>query len=100
MGETASPGSDVTAEIDHIAISVFRDMLPLPVEIFIVRVFLPFTLQPMCQYLQAYVSRAARKENYVVYAALRYISVCDNGRNIYAILWQLLIVTHGVAVYI
>ena len=33
--ETANPGRDVNAEIDHIAIKVMRGIVPLPVFIFI-----------------------------------------------------------------
>ena len=36
IGDTASPGSDVTADTDQIAISVIRDILPFPVLIVIV----------------------------------------------------------------
>ena len=35
IGETANPGRDVNAEIDHIAIKVMRGIVPLPVFIFI-----------------------------------------------------------------
>ena len=35
IGDTASPGNDVTADTDQIAISVIRDIVPLPVLILI-----------------------------------------------------------------
>ena len=39
IGDTASPGSDVIADTDQMAISVIREIVPLPVLIFMIAVF-------------------------------------------------------------
>ena len=44
IGDIAKPGSDTTAEIESMATRATREILPLPVEIFIVERFSP----PMC----------------------------------------------------
>ena len=44
IGDIANPGSDTTAEIESMATRATREILPLPVEIFIVERFSP----PMC----------------------------------------------------
>lgn len=69
IGETASPGSDVTAEIDHIAIRVFRDIVPLPVAIFIVRVFYP-SLCNLCANIYRPISLEQRGRRIVSYCPL------------------------------
>jgi hypothetical protein len=48
IGDTASPGSDVTADTDQIAISVMREIVPLPVLILIMAIFIAIQIQKEC----------------------------------------------------
>ena len=48
IGDTASPGNDVTADTDQIAISVIRDIVPLPVLILIIAQFFCKSTQKEC----------------------------------------------------
>lgn len=54
IGETASPGNDVTADTDQIANSTGSEIVPLPVDIFMVTGFgfLGLCRQPLCQRLR------------------------------------------------
>jgi hypothetical protein len=41
MGDIANPGSDTTADIESMATRVTREIVPFPVDIFIVESFSP-----------------------------------------------------------
>ena len=66
MGEMASPGSDTTANTDHIASSTASDMVPFPVLIVICEVsVLPYTSQVSYQKQQGRRIKFGAPANYL-----------------------------------